>query len=61
MTTTVAAAIAALFQKMSGQNHQAVFKIIINAFDEFGSFFVFGFFFLLHLIKEKMPPARRRI
>ena len=35
MPTIVAAAITALFEKMFGQNHQAVFKIIVNSFDEF--------------------------
>jgi hypothetical protein len=35
MTAIIVATIAALFEKKRGQNHQAVFKIIINAFDEF--------------------------
>jgi len=34
MPTIVAAAIAAFFEEMFGQNHKAVFKIIINVFDE---------------------------
>jgi len=41
MTTTVVTAIAAFFEKNSGENHEAVFKIKINAFDKFFLFFIF--------------------
>ncbi len=34
MATVIAAAIATLSKKMRGQNHQPVFKIIINVFNE---------------------------
>ena len=57
MTTIVAAAIAALFKKTRGQNHQAVFKIIINAFNEFFRSRVFTFVFSFHKI-FKLPIKR---
>ncbi len=38
MSTIIATAVTALFEKMFGQDHQTVFKIIVNSFNEFFCF-----------------------
>ena len=52
MTTITAAATPALFKVIFGQNHQAVFEIIIRVFNELLQLQVFSFIFSFHKISH---------
>ena len=53
MPTAVITAITAFFEIMCGQNHQTVFKIIVEIFDEY--VFLFRLFFILFHTKQEIP------